>query len=453
MEFKGKPVFELKKKGKSNFIEAMAIVDDPATESNFYMFSKDKDAVHFYSDAPAKMIAGLALIPDKKIYRCSRDEEGNITNERFVYVTAETIKELRDDFMKNKRNANVNFMHISNAIPEDTYLVESFIVASASQQLDLKQRFRIDAPIGSWFVQYFVESPQLWSDIKEFGMKGFSIQGYLNEEATEFILNKNNNKLNYTIMSKLSDKLKSFRTLLTEMEAEVQGFERIAETGEEVLAPAVGEAAVIIKVDVNGEPIESPMPNGTYVMESGDTLVVESGLLVSREPKAEMAVDEEGNPIEDKPAEEAPAEEPAPVEPEPEVSGTTEQELMDEPVVGDPPVSEVVEVTEEALPPAVADMPIGEVVDVTKVGKTYVEVESDGTQITEVVVKSKEVIEAFARITAQDAEIIELRKKLKLPITQPVVNQKDKPVYLASDLAKMTPYERDAISRGLRVIH
>lgn len=410
MSSRKRPLVELKRKDDSSYIGAIAIVDQPAIESNFYMFADQKKEYYFVSE-PKKMIAGLALIPDKQIYR-QREVDG-ITYEFDVFFKADTIRELRNDFMKNKRNDAVNFMHVENAVPEDVYLVETFIVDSKQQQDDLKKRFKIDAPIGSWFVQMHVENLELFNKIKEVGFKGFSIEGIFDEELVDMQQIINNNNKNNNMMNRIIEK---FKAVLAEFEAE-EMVDRIAETGQEVKVGAVGEPVMIITNDS-----ESPAPNGTHVLESGDSIEVLDGLLVARIPKAEEMQEEEEEPVE----------EPAPV--------VEELPIVDEPVA------------------VVEDKPLKEIVDISTDGDYEIKVVVKDGAIQEAVVDVEQVLKRKEKMASQEnkikeleAEVTKLKAQLKAPVTKPVVNQKDQK-FTKEELAKMTPYERTALAKGFKVI-
>ena len=58
-------------------IEAISLVEFPAIEENFVALSKHK--VEFKAiDEERRVVIGLALIPDKKIYRRDKEYEYNI---------------------------------------------------------------------------------------------------------------------------------------------------------------------------------------------------------------------------------------------------------------------------------------------------------------------------------------------------------------------------------------
>jgi hypothetical protein len=479
---KKRPLYELKKSSKDNYIEAIAIVDKPAIQSSFYMFAEVEQRKYLFVDEPKKMIAGLALIPNLKIVRYDRDEQGNVTDEYDVMFTAETIEELRNDFMKKNINDAVNFMHVNNAVPENVYLVETFMVESELQQKDLKQRFNIDAPLKSLFVQYHVEDINVFNQIKDLGFHGFSIQGYFDKELVQ--LNKHDYKEN--IMNKIKQTIEKFKVLLAEAEAElapVALVDKIAETGQEVKVGKEGEPVLIVTADPQGNPVEQPCPDGQYVLENGDTIDCKQGVLVSRTAAtaAAVAVEPQGK--------EAPA--------EPAASGDTKQAMADYPwdtcikdrlsegydqaaaeaicgkirsenmtaeaaaiALGCKKKEELAAAVSGDTAPAPVDQTpevsaktLGDLVDTSKDGEYEISVTVSGGVITEATVSAEQELVKATKLNEQlQSEITLLKSQLKLPVTKPIVNQQTKQQFTKEELAKMTPYERNAIAKGLRII-
>src|SRR5690606_17873906 len=104
-------------------VKTMSIVDEPAIESNFIFFAKEKPKyVELKANGYKQVVAGLALIPDKDILRF--DEAGEPYN---AYFTAESIEKIRNKFHKEGLGNNVNVDHNSNKYI-DAYLLESFII-------------------------------------------------------------------------------------------------------------------------------------------------------------------------------------------------------------------------------------------------------------------------------------------------------------------------------------
>jgi hypothetical protein len=441
------PLYELKKGGNDNFVDAIAIVDHGAIESNFYMFANQIKKQYFITDEPKKMIAGLVMIPDLHIYRV------NSMNEEFeVFFSRETIEQLRNDFMKNKRNDAINFMHVDNAIPENVYIVESFIVETDLQAKDLKQRFNIDSPLGSWFVQLHCESLELFQSIKQYGFHGFSIQGAFED----VLIHLNNSNNNNNIMNKIIEK---FKAALIEMEAELAEapMDKIAETGQAIKVGKEGEPVAIVEAnpgDPMGQPVETPCPDGQYVLESGDTIEVKNGALVSR---IAMAKPEE-KPAE--PAEEKPAEPQAPASGDTKTEKPAEELKLAAEVPVEVPAEVPAEVPVEVVDPTpeVSAKTLGELIDTSKDGQYEISVSVMGGKITEANVSAEQELikEQFATavstIETQKKEIELLKAQLKLPVTKPIINPDAPKKFSKEELSKMTPYERNAIARGFRII-
>jgi len=356
MSYNNLPVYEFKidKTKKEDGVKLISIVDKPAMQSNFFMFAEEDKQKYNFVDEPKGMIAGLALIPNKMVYRKMEDGQ-----EFYGYFTADTIEDIRNKFMKEKNGDAVNFQHVEKAIAENIYMVESYIVKSKNQQHDLKE-IGIDAPIGSWFVQYKCEDLNTFKQIQEYGFQGFSVEAYLNQELVEL---NNQNKSN--IMNKI---IKKFKEVLAEMEA------------------------------TPGLVVDEETPQGPEA--SGDTKTVE---------------------IEIKPAEE-------------DMACKTKEEMAK---------PEDMPMPKEKMP--VEEMPVDVPVEDAVSGDTKpVEDLSEKFRV--------QLAEQQLTIESLNTKISMLEAQLKLPMTAPIINQKEKAKFSKEDLDKMTPYERSAIQKGFRII-
>ena len=140
-------------------MKAISLVDKPAIESEYIAFNKtDKPVIFKFKDDKKYIVAGLALIPDKLIYRV--DES---TGEEYLgYFSAETIELIMDKFMKESTNGtlkDVNFQHNPDS-PVKAHLVESFILRTPEMVEAVKAMGIQDAVIGSWFVSYKFDSKE-----------------------------------------------------------------------------------------------------------------------------------------------------------------------------------------------------------------------------------------------------------------------------------------------------
>ena len=85
-------------------VQAISLVEFPAIEENFVALSEHK--VEFKAiDDEKRIIVGLALVPNKKIYRRAKDYEYNIM------FSEQTVRKASEIYLKNLRNHNTTLEH------------------------------------------------------------------------------------------------------------------------------------------------------------------------------------------------------------------------------------------------------------------------------------------------------------------------------------------------------
>lgn len=138
-------------------------VAQPAEASNNYwkLASEDK-----------QILTQPILIPDQKIYRSNIDGD-----EGYVYVTAETIEALQQNFFKQQFNHNSTIEHDSERVLNDVYIFESWIITDENN--DKSNALGFSLPVGTWMVSMKVEDSDLWSKIKSGELKGLSMDAVL----------------------------------------------------------------------------------------------------------------------------------------------------------------------------------------------------------------------------------------------------------------------------------
>lgn len=172
------PRYELKINIKDDaIVSGIALVEQPAIESNFLAFSNEKAFAEFAANDEKMELLGAAMIPDQLIYRLDKE-----TKEEFeVYFTADTIRQIAQQYFKSGFQSNMNLNHTS--VPAKSYIFQSFIVDKAK---GLNAPKNIDAPDGSWIIGVKVEDKEVWNDIKAGKMQGFSIEGMFQFLETTF---------------------------------------------------------------------------------------------------------------------------------------------------------------------------------------------------------------------------------------------------------------------------
>jgi hypothetical protein len=116
------------------------------------------------------IISGPLMVADMPIYR-NNEKFG----EHYVTFSADTIKQIAIKFAKKKYQNHVNLMHDSSMIIDDCTMFESFIVDKKRGIMPMKG-FE-DVTDGSWFGSFYVENPEVWKNIKDGFLKGFSVEG------------------------------------------------------------------------------------------------------------------------------------------------------------------------------------------------------------------------------------------------------------------------------------
>lgn len=158
---------------KNEFGQRVIIVGQPANatqETASKTWNQLSEEVYNFSiDDEKKIVLGPVMIPNKMILR--RDEEGNPF---YVYFKKDTIKKMSEKFLAKNLLHNTDVNHDNNVTQENT-LLESWI--SESILHDKAYKYGFNLPVGTWYVSYKINNEDIWNDIKERRLKGFSLAG------------------------------------------------------------------------------------------------------------------------------------------------------------------------------------------------------------------------------------------------------------------------------------
>jgi hypothetical protein len=147
---------------------AISLVEEPAIESNFIFFDKEKVQFAALSD-DKRLVMGPILIPDKKILRV--DGEGKPYH---VFFKPETIKKLSEMYLKKKYTDSATLEHDKKI--NGVTLVESWIKESVTK--DKSALYNLNVPVGTWMGTFKIDNDEIWNDyVKNGEVKGFSIEG------------------------------------------------------------------------------------------------------------------------------------------------------------------------------------------------------------------------------------------------------------------------------------
>ena len=152
-------------------INAISFVEFPAIEENFIALNEHKVEMKTI-DEDKRLVIGLALVPNKLIYRRNRGFEYNIT------FSEQTVRKASEKYLKSLKLHNTTVAHETEV--DGVFLTESWIVENPL--LDKTAVYGLDAPKGAWAVSMRVENDDLWERIKKGDYLGFSIEGMFTEQ-------------------------------------------------------------------------------------------------------------------------------------------------------------------------------------------------------------------------------------------------------------------------------
>lgn len=153
-------------------IDAISLVKFPAIEENWVALNEHKVELKTI-DEDKRIVIGLALIPEKDIYRRNGDYEYNI---RF---SKDTVRKASELYFKKLKNNNATLEHQEKT--DGVTTIESWIVENP--KIDKSALYNLNATDGSWVVVMKIYNDEVWADVKNGTYLGLSIEGYFSEKA------------------------------------------------------------------------------------------------------------------------------------------------------------------------------------------------------------------------------------------------------------------------------
>ncbi len=136
--------------------------------SNNFKFSTDEEQMK---------VVGPLLIPNKLILRLDADD-----NPYYVFFSEDTVKQISERMLKDKRVDQVNLEHDSN-IMVDSVMTESWLVEDPAN--DKSNIYGMTMPKNTWMATYQINDPMVWDMIKAGVVKGFSLEGYFADKLVQ----------------------------------------------------------------------------------------------------------------------------------------------------------------------------------------------------------------------------------------------------------------------------
>jgi hypothetical protein len=149
-------------------IEAVSVVESPAIEENFIALKKHELELKEI-DKEKRILMGAALVPNKQIYRRNDKNE-----EYYIYFSEDTVRKASELFLMRSNQNNATYEHEKKL--NGMSVVESWLIED--EKLDKSKKYGFNLPKGTWMISMKVNNEEVWKDVKDGKVKGFSIEGY-----------------------------------------------------------------------------------------------------------------------------------------------------------------------------------------------------------------------------------------------------------------------------------
>ena len=278
-------------------VTAIALVDQPAIESNWMAFSKQSEYKFAVKDEDKRIIEGYFMVADLLIPRIGEHGE-----KFFVKFSAKTIEAIREKQSRLGMTNNFNLMHDPNKIAKGVYMLDNIIIDNERGKIAPKEFEKV--PNGSLWGSAKVDNDEIWNAIKEERFRGFSVEGMFKQlepvSMDEDLINKLretiqdfeksiednvqlSNKQTIDNMSKETlDKVKKLifgeETVVTPTEViEIKLMSMELADGTMISVEPALEVGAMVTVEVEG--IVAPIPNGEYPLADGTIITISEGAI------------------------------------------------------------------------------------------------------------------------------------------------------------------------------
>lgn len=271
-------------------ITAVSFVLNPAIQHPFVALADEPQTVrlHLSQEPMRQIVTGPALLPDAPVFRLSADNKPF-----YIRFSAATIEQLARRFMGS---ANLKATTDEHAIAlQGNQVVESWLVTEPAR--DKSAALGLTVPAGTWMLSVHIPDATYWNEQILSGQRtGFSIEALLDLAEPAAL-----SAAPATPAQHVSKPRK--RGLLARlMRAIFLSIEKVVDGPEIEIDDQTGE---VFAIDADGNRTEA-LPDGTYTLQSGETLIVAGGKQADA-PAAEAQPVQQAAEVEQA-AEEAPAE-------------------------------------------------------------------------------------------------------------------------------------------------
>lgn len=298
--FNGLPLYRVALSQEDGVVR-VSLVDDPAVESNFEYFNKDKaPALYAVQDDEKRIVRGVVLRADYPIYR--NDGKGGY----YVTFGKEVVRQAAERFLTEGHANDVDLQHDGNDV-EGVQLVQLFIKDSGA---GIDPAGFSEIADGSLFGEYHVTNDDIWDEIKAGTFKGFSVEIFYTLVPVQMAREDEDAAALETLLQLLSNitDMTKFSQIVAQLSAALKKPEA-AQFGSVTTDKGVvywegdedlkaGDAVQVEDAEGN----RSGAADGDYTTSDGKVIVVVDGKVSEiRDAEAEVATDTDDTPAEDNP--------------------------------------------------------------------------------------------------------------------------------------------------------
>ena len=278
-------------------VTAIALVDQPAIESNWMAFSQQIEHKFAVKDEDKRIIEGYFMVADLLIPRIGEHGE-----KFFVKFSAKTIEAIREKQSRLGMTNNFNLMHDPKQIADGVFMLDNLIIDNERGKVAPKEFEKV--PNGSLWGSAKVDNDEIWEQIKAGEFRGFSVEGMFKQLEPVSMDEDLINKLRETIQDfekSIEDNVQlSNKQTIDNMSKETLDKVKKLIFGEEIVVtptevieiklmsmeladgtminiePAL-EVGAMVTVEVEG--VVAPIPNGEYPLADGTIITISEGAI------------------------------------------------------------------------------------------------------------------------------------------------------------------------------
>lgn len=264
-------------------IYAISFVDCPANEVDFITLGAKKD-FHLSKDSQKQILTGVVLKPEQLIYRHSAE-----LGDFYIKFSAQEIEKIAQKMMRTGVALH-NTTHQHQSELRGNYLTELWIVEDPARDKSNALGFA-DLPKGTLMCSYKIEDKAYWqNEVMTGNVKGFSLEGFFNQQISMAKMSKNSNNMNETMIRKRKKNptlLGRLKKLLLDIEAVTKADSTASGTPYVVFVLADGKEVYVDEdgfATMDGE----QMAAGEHNLANGNLLVIdEDGQFVETRESSE----------------------------------------------------------------------------------------------------------------------------------------------------------------------